>query len=191
MVAFDLSALVRYITRFTEESFAALISIIFIKEAVAKLLDITKEAPVNMNPDVSPFHDCYCIAPKEVVVKPLVNNTGTNTTAGNTTTMSTATVTAVYNVTTTEKHWHKIPRADCLEHGGTLIGDGCQHVADVFFLSCLLFIFTFVIAYALKNIKTTRFFPTWVCSSHKYSRHSISRSQWDFFLQVQITRSAN
>jgi len=32
LVAFDLSALVRYITRFTEESFAVLISVIFIYE---------------------------------------------------------------------------------------------------------------------------------------------------------------
>lgn len=32
IVAFDLSALVRYITRFTEESFAVLISLIFIFE---------------------------------------------------------------------------------------------------------------------------------------------------------------
>lgn len=37
IVAFDLSALVRYITRFTEESFASLIAIIFIYEAFKKL----------------------------------------------------------------------------------------------------------------------------------------------------------
>ncbi|RUS81962.1 hypothetical protein EGW08_010277 [Elysia chlorotica] len=37
VVAFDLSALVRYITRFTEESFACLIAVIFIVEAFKKL----------------------------------------------------------------------------------------------------------------------------------------------------------
>ena len=37
IVAFDLSALVRYITRFTEESFACLIAVIFIAEAFKKL----------------------------------------------------------------------------------------------------------------------------------------------------------
>jgi len=37
IVAFDLSFLVRYITRFTEESFAVLISIIFIYEAFTKV----------------------------------------------------------------------------------------------------------------------------------------------------------
>ena len=77
MVAFDLSALVRYITRFTEESFAALISIIFIKESISKLLDITEAAPVNLNPDVSPFHDCICVAPDDPV---FINVTGANTT---------------------------------------------------------------------------------------------------------------
>lgn len=60
IVAFDLSALVRYITRFTEESFAALISIIFIVEAFSKLLAILNKASVNINPHVSPFHDCIC-----------------------------------------------------------------------------------------------------------------------------------
>lgn len=34
MVAFDLSALASYITRFTEESFAMLLSVIFIVKAV-------------------------------------------------------------------------------------------------------------------------------------------------------------
>lgn len=38
IVAFDLSALVRYITRFTEESFASLIAVIFIVEAFTKLI---------------------------------------------------------------------------------------------------------------------------------------------------------
>jgi len=40
IVAFDLSFLVRYITRFTEESFAVLISIIFIYEACSKTYEV-------------------------------------------------------------------------------------------------------------------------------------------------------
>ena len=40
IVAFDLSFLVRYITRFTEESFAVLISVIFIYEACSKTLQV-------------------------------------------------------------------------------------------------------------------------------------------------------
>jgi len=40
IVAFDLSFLVRYITRFTEESFAVLISVIFIYEACSKTVEV-------------------------------------------------------------------------------------------------------------------------------------------------------
>jgi len=40
IVAFDLSFLVRYITRFTEESFAVLISVIFIYEACSKTFEV-------------------------------------------------------------------------------------------------------------------------------------------------------
>ena len=47
MVAFDLSALVRFITRFTEESFAALIALIFIVEAFKKLKMIIDYYPVD------------------------------------------------------------------------------------------------------------------------------------------------
>jgi len=55
MVAFDLSALVRYITRFTEESFAILIALIFIFEAFKKLIHILDDVPVEAN--------CTCLPP--------------------------------------------------------------------------------------------------------------------------------
>lgn len=48
MVAFDLSALVRFITRFTEESFALLIALIFIFEAIKKSYSIVDKYPVNL-----------------------------------------------------------------------------------------------------------------------------------------------
>ena len=136
MVAFDLSALVRYITRFTEESFAALISLIFIKEAIAKCLDITHKAPVNLNPDISPFYDCACIR----------NDSDANGTR----------YTVVSNKTI---DWYTIHPHECEDNGGVLTGPGCDHVADVFFLSVLLFLGTFTVAYALKSIRNGRFFP--------------------------------
>ena len=46
--------------------------------------------------------------------------------------------------------------------GGVVIGSGCDtphYVADVFFFSCLLFIFTFGISITLKNFRNARFFP--------------------------------
>lgn len=61
IVAFDLSALVRYITRFTEESFAMLIAIIFIVEAFKKLILILDIAPVNLHPASPLDYNCTCI----------------------------------------------------------------------------------------------------------------------------------
>jgi len=60
MVAFDLSALVRYITRFTEESFAMLIAIIFIFEALNKQYKTIKRKPVNFHPDLPLDYSCVC-----------------------------------------------------------------------------------------------------------------------------------
>ena len=50
IVAFDLSFLVKFITRFSEESFSALISLIFIVEAFKQLYDVS----VNYSPDLRP-----------------------------------------------------------------------------------------------------------------------------------------
>lgn len=63
MVAFDLSALVRYITRFTEESFAMLIALIFIVEAFKKLIDILDKDPVNLHPEILLDYNCTCYPP--------------------------------------------------------------------------------------------------------------------------------
>jgi len=61
IVAFDLSALVRYITRFTEESFAILISVIFIYEAFAKIAEIYSHTPVHTGVvREDPTYRCYC-----------------------------------------------------------------------------------------------------------------------------------
>lgn len=49
LVATDASSLVCYITRFTEEAFAALICIIFIYEALEKLFHLGETYSVNMH----------------------------------------------------------------------------------------------------------------------------------------------
>lgn len=49
LVATDASSLVCYITRFTEEAFAALICIIFIYEALEKLVHLGVHYPINKN----------------------------------------------------------------------------------------------------------------------------------------------
>ena len=52
LVASDASALVALITRFTEEAFATLISIVFIIQAFEKLFEISYEAPITRHPQV-------------------------------------------------------------------------------------------------------------------------------------------
>ncbi|KAH6939873.1 hypothetical protein HPB50_021919 [Hyalomma asiaticum] len=61
LVAFDASALVCYITRFTEENFATLISLIFIYKAIENVLKIGQKYPLNLDIDVRV--DCYCEPP--------------------------------------------------------------------------------------------------------------------------------
>ena len=47
IVAFDISAFVCYITRFTEENFATLIALIFIQKSFQKVGAIGKSYPLN------------------------------------------------------------------------------------------------------------------------------------------------
>ncbi|XP_055331738.1 sodium bicarbonate cotransporter 3-like [Paramacrobiotus metropolitanus] len=62
MVATDASYLVRYITRFTEEGFAALISFIFIVESFENLIAVRKTRNVCTYPLACPavYEECWC-----------------------------------------------------------------------------------------------------------------------------------
>ncbi len=77
VVMFDLSAWVRYITRFTEEGFSVLISVIFIYEALVKLEHYWHDYPVH-SPSPIDHEDqrCYCQLPvNNTSVAPFGNNT--------------------------------------------------------------------------------------------------------------------
>ena len=68
IVAFDLSYLVMYITRYTEESFSTLISLIFITDGFKKLWHIIDDYPVNTKwKQENVFsYSCECSAPQYV-----------------------------------------------------------------------------------------------------------------------------
>lgn len=161
VVAFDLSALVRYITRFTEESFACLIAIIFIYEAIKKVIGITKKYPVDLHPEMEHVYNCSCM--------PTLDN---NSTFFNTTdlTMSAgpayaveATTMGFMNATTMD--YSSLSEEMCKMYNGTMVGPDCSthpYVADVFFLSLILFAGTYVIATSLKEFKNSGYFPTFV-----------------------------
>ncbi|KAF6214608.1 hypothetical protein GE061_009351 [Apolygus lucorum] len=115
LVAVDASALVCYITRFTEENFATLIAFIFIMKAIENTLKIKTTFPFNSHGSI----DCSCSIP---------------------------------NVTL----------ADCGSQNGVVVGP-CnfnEYYPDVFLMSLLLFIGTFLISINLKEFKNATFFPT-------------------------------
>ncbi|KAL2778996.1 anion exchange protein 4 isoform 4, partial [Daubentonia madagascariensis] len=58
LVATEASVLVRYFTRFTEEGFCALISLIFIYDAVGKMLNLAHAYPIQR--PGSPAYGCLC-----------------------------------------------------------------------------------------------------------------------------------
>ncbi|GAB6031309.1 hypothetical protein CHUAL_009105 [Chamberlinius hualienensis] len=132
LVAIDASAFVMYITRFTEENFACLISLIFIYNAFENMWDIAHEYPVNKNFDPAiglPPRNCSCFAPE--------------------------------NYTGIERNWTDIGQENCTSLNGTMVGPDCEHFnyPDVFFFSMLLFILTFLSSTGLKEIKNSSFFP--------------------------------
>ncbi|KAH9523267.1 hypothetical protein Btru_066239 [Bulinus truncatus] len=179
IVAFDLSALVKYITRFTEESFACLIAVIFIAEAFLKLFDILKLAPVNTNPKSVLNYTCTCLGPNSTDI--MVNTTGldlSNATSLNNTIFhflvgNLSDFTQSYdnqsydllNLSTSEFNWTAMTKDNCTKFDGVFIDVGCKtphYIADAFFLSVLLFFGTYIIASMLTNAKTSAFFPTFV-----------------------------
>lgn len=134
-VAFDLSYFVCYITRFTEENFASLISVIFVYKAIEKLFKINEDYPLRLHPDRPLDYDCFCIA---------------NQTNG-------AHFSFQINETITDA------KLNCLASGGTLIGTGCQtpnYVPDVFLFSFILLTFTYIISIQLKGFIKTRYFTS-------------------------------
>lgn len=76
LVAIDASALVCYITRFTEENFATLIAFIFIYKAVENVLLIGSKFPINRTGSTNFSYECTC-----TVNDKLLNWTSLNATA--------------------------------------------------------------------------------------------------------------
>ncbi|XP_045177681.2 sodium bicarbonate cotransporter 3-like isoform X2 [Mercenaria mercenaria] len=165
IVAFDLSALVRYITRFTEESFACLIALIFIYEAFKKTFEIEKDAPVHFSPP-SRNIGCLCVIDNSVRNNSNLSNETTITTLIPTNLMHnmSANLSTSGISTTTMKLSTSGYEAECLRLGGVTSGDSCEdkYVPDVFFFSLLLFLGTYFLATVLVHFRQSLFFPMFV-----------------------------
>ncbi|XP_055642593.1 electrogenic sodium bicarbonate cotransporter 1 isoform X4 [Toxorhynchites rutilus septentrionalis] len=158
LVAIDASAFVCYITRFTEENFACLIAFIFIYKAVENVLHIGKEFPLNT---AGAPYDCSCLPPEGTALS-----------------------------TDVVHEWTQYDSRTCALLNGTLTGSDCyktEYVSDVFLMSIILFIGTYIISVILKDFKNALFFPANVrqfVSDFAVIIAIFSMSSLDFFTNV-------
>uniref|UniRef100_A0A1A8B4V2 Anion exchange protein n=1 Tax=Nothobranchius furzeri TaxID=105023 RepID=A0A1A8B4V2_NOTFU len=151
LVATDASSLVCYITRFTEEAFAALICIIFIYEALEKLVHLGVHYPVNKNNDLQKLTQywCTCVEPKDPSNETLH-------------------YWEERNITASQVNWTMLEVEDCeMLHGhfeGSACGPHGPFIPDVLFWCVVLFFTTVFMSAFLKEFKTSRYFPTKVRS---------------------------
>nr|XP_008519439.1 PREDICTED: sodium bicarbonate cotransporter 3 isoform X3 [Equus przewalskii] len=152
LVATDASSLVCYITRFTEEAFAALICIIFIYEALEKLFHLREIYAFNMhnNLDELTSYSCVCNEP------PNPSN-------------ETLKMWKEKNVTAHDISWGNLTVSECKTFHGVFVGSACSlhgpYIPDVLFWCVILFFTTFFLSSFLKQFKTKRYFPTKVRST--------------------------
>ncbi|XP_060822757.1 electrogenic sodium bicarbonate cotransporter 1 isoform X7 [Bombus pascuorum] len=134
LVAIDASAFVCYITRFTEENFATLIAFIFIYKAIENVLSIGKKYPINTHANESFNYECWCKPPNGSLPSSYDNI-----------------------------NWTAFDQKTCQSYNGTLVGDGCNpphYTPDVFLMSIILFMGTFLLSIELKDFKNALFFPS-------------------------------
>ncbi|XP_009706774.1 PREDICTED: electrogenic sodium bicarbonate cotransporter 1-like, partial [Cariama cristata] len=148
LVATEASHLVRYFTRFTEEGFCALISLIFIYDSWEKMLRLADAFPINWQYRLDNVTSYSCICN--------LSSPG-HSSAGNDTPLPSPlapqqppTVSAV------------LSRTPCLDQGGHLLGTSCRYVPDVTLVSFLLFGGTFLSCTTLKRFRSSRYFPAGV-----------------------------
>ncbi|TKS71567.1 Electroneutral sodium bicarbonate exchanger 1 [Collichthys lucidus] len=151
LVATDASSLVCYITRFTEEAFAALICLIFIYEALEKLFKLGEDYPFNTHSELDKLTlaFCRCAEPDNPTNKTLE-------------------LWSERNITASAVSWTNLTVKECISLQGQFVGTACGHhgpyTPDVLFWSTILFFSTFFMSAFLKQFKTSRYFPTKVRS---------------------------
>ncbi|CAF3407654.1 unnamed protein product [Rotaria socialis] len=175
-VIFNLSFLVRYITRFTEDCFASLVALIFIVDAIRAILNIRKQYPVNYRPSILLDYSCSCI----------FTDIGENETTIN----DASVVDYLFHGT----NLNKTSQIACTTAGGFVIGSGCStpvYHADIFFFSVLLFIFTFLICMVLKEFRNSSLLPAnirTILSDFAVLIAIVIMSVWDGYLLLNTPK---
>lgn len=150
LVATEASYLVQYFTRFTEEGFCALISFIFIYDAVKKMLSLVNHYPVNWNYKISniTLYSCTCSMLERG------NSSFQNKT------LFPALSSLEEQSDLESRNWSLLTKTKCVQLGGHLVGNSCSYVPDITLMSFILFLGTFLCSMTLKKFKTSRYFPT-------------------------------
>lgn len=145
----DASSLVSYITRFTEESFATLIAVIFIYEAILKLWKIRVQLEViNYSRDAMEG-TCYCVPPTG---KPLV----TFEKAGEF--IEKQGLSIAHNASYVD--YTAAGLDNCRFIGGVFDGTTCYPLYDKLLMSILLSLGTFALAITFKRMRNSCYFPS-------------------------------
>uniref|UniRef100_A0A8C5U743 Anion exchange protein n=1 Tax=Malurus cyaneus samueli TaxID=2593467 RepID=A0A8C5U743_9PASS len=153
LVATEASHLVRYFTRFTEEGFCALISLIFIYDSLKKMLSLADAFPINWQYrlDNVTSYSCTCNLsspgePQHLRTRPDMS-------------MCDPSSLPALSLQPPPAILAGLSRTQCLDQGGHLLGTSCQYVPDVTLISFLLFGGTFFSCTALKSFRSSRYFP--------------------------------
>ncbi|GAU87511.1 hypothetical protein RvY_00343 [Ramazzottius varieornatus] len=183
MVATDAAYLVQFITRFTEEGFAALISFIFIFEAIQKLFAVRKKRNVCVWPLNCPqlYEDCHCNISSNPSVFPDAQQPTSDLNSYSIAEMESGPAQLLSNVT----------RGECSAQGGVLTGPGCSYTPDVFFFSIILFCGTYFLSYMLKGFRNEPYFPNRVrviVSDFGVTAAIIAMTLLDFYLGLDTPK---
>ncbi|NXG74449.1 S4A4 protein, partial [Baryphthengus martii] len=150
LVATEASHLVRYFTRFTEEGFCALISLIFIYDSLKKMLSLADTFPINWQYRLDNVTSYSCVC--NLLMRGCGGPEGPVRDPSSPPVLSPQPLTAPAGLS----------RSQCLSQGGHLLGTSCQYVPDVTLFSFLLFGGTFLSCAALKCFRNSRYFPAGV-----------------------------
>ncbi|KFD46989.1 hypothetical protein M513_12119 [Trichuris suis] len=132
-VAFDASVMVSWITRFTEEAFASLISLIFLVKALEEMFAITETNPVLPKITVSLDDDKFFKANASQSAR-------------------------IARSLSSESHNFTI--SECYELGGRVQDDACIIEPNVYLFSIIMIILTAAIAFAIKWFRNSSFFSS-------------------------------
>ncbi|CAF3242289.1 unnamed protein product [Rotaria socialis] len=177
-VTFNLSFLVKYITRFTEDCFASLVALIFIFDAIREILHIRVVYPINYAPKIPLNYSCFCkiagigVSHNKTVLS--YNNT--------------------INYLVNAVNLNETSKMACKNLGGRVFGAGCttpDYHPDIFFLSVLLFVFTFFICMGLQEFRTSSFFPSKIRSTlgdFSVLIAIVTMSAWDAYLRLDTPK---